>query len=159
MDWNMVGAIGESVGAALLFISIVYLAIQVKTAKQVIAVETAQRLRSEHHATYAALATSDTLAEALSVEGGGDPKQVHMTGWYAWIVSNWENQYDLHRLGLADQSIMDRTTSAFRFWLESSSFRAFWQNPIYMRPDFRAFLESGLSDEQRARLRDGKETI
>ena len=58
MDWNMLGAIGEMAGAALFFISILYLAIQVRTAKQMMAVETAQRVRSEHHATYAALATS-----------------------------------------------------------------------------------------------------
>jgi hypothetical protein len=158
MDWNMVGAIGESVGAALLFISIVYLAIQVKSAKQVIAVETAQRVRSEHHATYAALATSSALSEALSAEVGGDPKQVHVAGWYFWCVSNWENQYDLYRLGLVDQSIMDRTAAAFQNFVDTRpSFRAWWQNTKFTKPGLREYMESRLSDEQRATLRQGQE--
>jgi hypothetical protein len=153
MDWNMVGAIGESVGAALFFISILYLAIQVRTAKQMMAVETAQRVRSEHHATYAALATSGVLSEALSEESGADPKQMHRWGWCLWCASNWENQYGLYRLGLVDQSIMDMTITAFRGNLEARpSFREFWRTTEFVTADFREYLESHLSDEQRAML-------
>jgi hypothetical protein len=158
MDWNMVGAIGESVGAALFFISILYLAMQVRTAKQMMAVETAQRVRSEHHATYAALATSRVLAEALSAEHGGDPKQGHVMGWYLWCVSNWENQYDLFRLGLVDRSIMDVTVAGFRnFALMRSDFRDFWRNTEFVTADLRDYLERHLSDEQRAMLLEGEE--
>ena len=158
MDWNAVGAIGESVGAGLFFISILYLALQVRTAKQMMAVETRQRVRSEHHATYAALATSEVLTEALSAENGGDPKQGHVMGWYLWCVSNWENQYELFRLGLIDQSIMDMTVAGFRnFAVFRQSFRDFWRTTEFVTADFREYLESHLSDEQRAALLEGDE--
>ena len=158
MDWHRVGAIGEMAGAALFFISILYLAIQVRTAKQMMAVETAQRVRSEHHATYAALATSGPLCEALSAESGFDPKQGQVFGWYLWCVSNWENQYDLYRRGLIDQSIMDMTVAGFRTNVtRRPSFRTFWQSTEYVTTDFREYLESHLSDEQGAMLREGHE--
>ena len=161
MDWNMVGAIGESVGAALFFISILYLALQVRTAKQMMAVEAAQRVRSEHHAVFAAMATSGVLAEALSEETAADPKQIHVRGWYAWCLSNWQNQFDLHRLGLVDQTIIEATVSAFRGFIEvRQSFRDFWREMrqgATLRLEFRDFLESHLSDEQRAMLLQGQE--
>jgi hypothetical protein len=158
MDWNMVGAMGESVGAGLFFISILYLAIQVRTAKQMMAVETAQRVRSEHHATYAALATSEVLSEALSAENGLDPKQGHVMGWYLWCVSNWENQYELFRMGLIDQSIMDMTVAGFRnFALFRPSFRNFWRTTEFVTADFREYLESYLSDEQREIFLEGRD--
>ena len=158
MDWNMLGAIGETAGAALFFISILYLAIQVRMAKQMMAVETAQRLRSEHHATYAALATSGVLSEALSAEIGNDPKQLNLAGWHLWCVSNWENQYDLYCLGLVDQNIMGMTVAAFRNNVTTQpGFCAFWRNTEYVTSGFREYLDSHLSAEKRAMLREGHE--
>jgi hypothetical protein len=157
VDWNAVGAIGESVGAGLLFISIVYLAVQVRLAKRVVAVEAAQRVRAAHHDVYAALATNRDFAEVVVEKHRNftDANELMLWGYYQWLVSNWENQYELFRQGLVDIVIMRKTISSFERLVGQPKFVEFWKQVRVdggYSQDLVRFLDASLSAEQKALL-------
>jgi hypothetical protein len=63
MDLQDLGAIGEFAGAFLLFVSLIYLTIQVRMARISRVADTTQRVREGHHQVFLTLATNRELAE------------------------------------------------------------------------------------------------
>src|SRR5210317_343842 len=69
MDWNAAGAIGEILGAVAVFLTLLYLAAQIRQGNKMAHFETSREIMAQFNACNHLIATDATIREVLLKEG------------------------------------------------------------------------------------------
>jgi hypothetical protein len=136
MNWDAIGAIGEMIGAAAVFVSIIYLSIQIKENTRATRgsasfdathswAQTNEQLYQQPDATLANIRDwfQDQDRQSLS-----DLEQARMEILWRSIYQKLEGQYFLYKYGLLDAALWERRRGIGRGMIESAYPRVWWQN-------------------------------
>ena len=163
MNWDAIGAIGEIVGAVAVFVTLVYLAIQIRQ-------NTAQSRASSHHAISDSLNQLNILfgqsTEVSALFLAGLEDRSSLTDAQRWQFDSLmrayfhvcETMYFQAEVGTGDQGIATAEEQGMITMVAAPGGREWWaQNPYGFSTDFRAYVD-GLAMSQPALKRGTNDT-
>ena len=151
MNWDMVGAIGEVLGAAGVIVTLAYLAGQVRASNRAVRSATMQELLDETLHLMGQL-TQDTAFAGIWVRGSADfdglaaDEQVQLRSFYYQMVLIWERFHHLEREAGVDEWIIHHNRKVRRDVVGSAGFQAWFQRrKRWIGDDFRKVLEQDIA--------------
>jgi hypothetical protein len=106
MDWNAAGAVGEILGAVAVFLTLLYLAAQIRQANKMAHFETSREILAQFNACNHLIATDATIREVLLKEGELSFDEAEQLYSYVDMYCNaWSTTQIAFDQGLVDQSI------------------------------------------------------
>ena len=106
MDWNAAGAIGEILGAVAVFLTLLYLAAQIRQANKMAHFETSREIMAQFNACNHLIATDATIREVLLNEGELSADDAEQLYSYVDMYCNaWGTTQVAFDQGLIDESI------------------------------------------------------
>ena len=153
MNWEAIGAIGETLGALGVIVSLIYLAIQVRSAERVVKVESRQRFYERWEAQTlddAKNADKILLLQKMGASLSDDHEEEETVAWVSHIVA-WfirlQADYELYKDGVLDESdfefmVQERIERRLK---NQPRIKISWSRARGMfRLDFRSFMDSEL---------------
>ena len=109
MNWNAIGAIGETVGATAVVLTLVYVAIQLRQSTAASRAQVINQVNSQWGGLMSQIATNEGLAKIYrkATEGGDlDPDEtVQYTAYLSAFFAYLEEFYLLHETGTYDEDL------------------------------------------------------
>lgn len=160
MNWEAIGAIGESVGAAAVVVSLVYLAIQIRQGSALTRLNTkAMHARAyqdlvDHHAsihlkvaTHADLRRTVMRGRDLGVDDMSDEERVQYGSFTSQQVRSYYTGFNLYEQGLIDEAQWQSFSRSIALMTQAKAFRDWWQQRGDLFPEeFARVVESYLND-------------
>ena len=139
MDWNALGTIAEIVGAAAVVVSLVYLAIQIRTNTKAIKASSNFEVAhswSEFNKSFLSL-PDETLALCLKayeprteVSDLSDVEYFRMVAMHRTIFQSLEGQYYQYRYGFLEPGVWRNRARVARGILDLPVFREWWKHEL-----------------------------
>ena len=141
MDWNAAGAVGEILGAVAVFLTLLYLAAQIRQANKMAHFETSREIMAQFNACNHLIATDATIREVLLKEGELSVDEAEQLYSYVDMYCNaWGTTQVAFDQGLIDESIWAGVTRdvevAMNRWPNMRQTVERWLNNY---PDFKDF--------------------
>ena len=157
MNWEAIGAIGEIVGAMAVFVSLVYLALQIRNQNK------ESRVSSVHEITEAFRQSIESLSRpdiaplyVRGVKGLDELEEWERLAFIALVqglARVWEEAYYQHSEGRLDDSIWAAMDAQYTDWVSAKGLQEFWQlRKLYYRSEFREHVDSTNLDEKEYRF-------
>lgn len=106
MDWNAAGAVGEILGAIAVFLTLLYLAAQIRQANKMAHFETTREVIAQFNACNHLIVTDATIREVLLKEGELSSDEAEQLYSYVDMYCNaWGTTQIAFDQGLVDESI------------------------------------------------------
>jgi hypothetical protein len=138
-NWEAIGAVGQLVGAAGVIVSIVYLAIQIRTNTRTM------RGRAAFDATHSWATLNEAWSQlpdefqaqaarwfdpALRLEQLSDAEYARFSQLFRAVFQKLEGQYYLFKHGLLDAGIWETRSRVGRGMIEQPALRAWWEGEL-----------------------------
>jgi len=151
LDWDAVGAIGETVGAIAVLVTLIYLSVQVRqntASNQNIAIQTI----SAHNAEWLSLVTADAEVARIYQMGSKDLGSLEgedlarFTTLMAHFFRLYETQYHLHLNKAIPVDLWEGSVSTLRYGLQFKGRREFWKlGKRLFSPAFVEFVDTTIA--------------
>ena len=106
MDWNAAGAVGEILGAVAVFLTLLYLAAQIRQANKTAPFETTREIIAQFNACALLIATDATIRAVLLKEGELSVDEAEQLYSYVDMYCNaWATTQIAYDQGLVEKSI------------------------------------------------------
>ncbi len=146
MNWDAISAIGEIIGAVAIVVSLIYLAIQIKTQNR------ESRLAAMHEISIGfrnatSRVTEGDLAEiwVLALEdydGLDDAQRLKLIIGITSIIRAWEEAYIQHEIGHLETRIWKTITKYYGFILAAAPVTRVWEiRKDYFDDEFREYVD------------------
>ena len=149
MNWDAIGAIGEILGASAVFITLGYLAVQIRQNTRTLktsALKSVQDLflLTDHNERYIGYLMKARRNEELTLE-----ERAHMVERLLTILRTFERLWHEHRLGTLSQYQFDQNLDLLRWALSEPAARRMWRHLSQsFDPEFQALVEKeALADD------------
>lgn len=130
MNWDAIGAIGEIVGALAVVVSLVYLAIQIRTQNSQAKLSALHEMSRELRGTTAMFATENISAIFVRANKDFDSLEEAESVQLIVLVTNlfraWENTFLEHRDGNLDQNVWSALSREYTQVMGIPSFQHIW---------------------------------
>jgi hypothetical protein len=141
MDWNAAGAVGEILGAVAVFLTLLYLAAQIRQANKMAHFETSREIMAQFNACNHLIATDASIREVLLKQGELTFDEEEQLYSYVDMYCNaWSTTQIAFDQGLVDESIWAGVTRdvevAMSRWPNMRKPVERWLNNY---PDFKEF--------------------
>ena len=123
MDWNAVGAVGEILGAVAVFLTLLYLAAQIRQANKMAHFETTREIMAQFNACNHLIATDPSIREVLLKDGElsiGESEQLY--SYVDMYCNAWGTTQIAFDQGLVDKSLWAGVTKDVKVAMNR------WQN-------------------------------
>jgi hypothetical protein len=108
MDWNAAGAVGEILGAVAVFLTLLYLAAQIRQANKMARFETTREIMGQFNACNHLYATDATIREVLLKKGELSFEEAEQLYSYVDMYCNaWGSAQMAFSQGLVDEALFD----------------------------------------------------
>ncbi len=154
MNWEAMGAIGETVGAIGVILSLVYLALQIRHSSEQTRINTKsvqatayQQLIDHHSVLNQQLATNPDLFDVVmrvEINGADKATPLEFNRWEVFISSSlrsYLNAYYLHRDDLITQEQFDNFCYGLSTMVRRPAFRVWWAQERTKRQFPAGFVE------------------
>ena len=152
MDLQTLANLGEVVGAAVVVLSLIYLAVQVRQNTQAQRTENYSRAQDRLAAIQSMLGKDSEISLIVS-KGALDtskltPQERMRFTWSMYeVFGAFEFMFHASRTGAIPEEVWNRWSSAVAWWLTFPGIQAWWQaRPIPFTESFTGFMESLLKD-------------
>ena len=152
MDLQTLANLGEVVGAAVVVLSLIYLAVQVRQNTQAQRTENYSRALDRLAAIQSMLGQDGEISLIVS-KGALDtskltPQERMRFTWSMYeVFGAFEFMFHASRTGAIPEEVWNRWSSAVAWWLTFPGIQAWWQaRPIPFTESFTEFMESLLKD-------------
>ena len=147
MNWDAIGAVGETVGALAVVISLVYLATQIRNQNR------EAKISSVHEITEAfrQAITSFQDAQRATVytkalndyDGLSEAEKLQFISMVQGLLRVWEEAFYQFTEARLDERVWNAWVAQYRDWISSSGFQRVWaiRKHTYS-PDFQAFVDN-----------------
>jgi len=126
MNWNVVVAVSEVVGAIAVVVTLIYLAAQIKQNTQMVRSEITKDLFVTANAKLLGIASNPELRKAAAkLINIAEPELVESFVLIS-VLREFELQFVLRTSNLLDPAVMDSYDSAVPVWLGSDAARQWW---------------------------------
>jgi len=139
MDWNAAGAVGEILGAAAVFVTLIYLAAQIRQTNTMARFDTTREIMAQFNACNQLYATDETIRKVLLKKGDLSLEEAEQLYSYADMYCNaWTTAQMAFDQGLIDETLFSGVVKdvhvALRRWPNMRQAVERWFNNY---PDFR----------------------
>ena len=155
MDWDAIGAIGETVGALGVILSVLYLAIQIRKDAAARVAETSHSLAARAGQVQQILSENRELAgiwrKALSgdVEGFDDADLTQFETFLSVVTRSYEDGFFQHRKGLIEEEFWLGTVGSLSDVVRAPGYVTWWQtHKHWYREDFQTFVDDVISNDR-----------
>ena len=152
MHWDAIGAIGEILGAAAVFASLIYLAIQIRSSSKIATGESEREVWSKWIETVHALSSSPESA-SINSRGFADLDQLSPTERFVFsgdvgqIVNTHHMIWRMCEDGLVRQDLMALCDDVLVNFISSPGGSEWWtQAKAWYQPNYQAYLESKMAE-------------
>ena len=153
MNWEAIGAVGESVGAAAVVISLVYLAIQVRQNTDSNRLLSAQNLVNQNAASLTGVALNPEVASLMhrGMEEGHaaltPEERFRFNAYMLFIYNQFELAYHQFVAGNIDAKIWHKFAYEIPYWLSLPGGKQWYaQDKERYSPEFRDYVASALEN-------------
>lgn len=151
MNWEAIGAIGEIVGAAAVFISLIYLASQIRISNRASKQAVEQHMLDNVRNWLGRISDSDSLS-AIWMRGSRDDPKLTEEEWIRYgtlcheVTLSWERSFLLEREGSVSSSLGEREKHMRRIVIGSPGYRKwFAARKVAFTKEFVELMESELA--------------
>ena len=143
MNWEALGAIGETLGAVAVLITLGYLAVQVRQSTQAMKASALRSVQdvvalTEKNERYIAYLMKAQRKEPLTAE-----ERAHMVERYLTIMRTFERIWQEHKLGAVSQYQFEQHLDLLRWAMSTSEPRRMWEHlGNAFDPEFRAVVDT-----------------
>ena len=150
MNWEALAATGEFVGGIAVIVSIIYLALQVRSSA-VSSKAQGQRDNMDVFTFFAPLhhkPNRDIFRKGTrNFDGLSDDEKLHFHSLFHPLVSQYQSIYADHKLGLMDEIAFESWSGAMITVLSSVGVHQWWQGAkIVYAVDFQQAIDEAISD-------------
>ena len=152
MNWEAIGAIGEILGAAAVFASLIYLAIQIKSSSKIATGESEREVWSKWIEAVHALAGAPESA-SINSRGFSNPEKLsaeeHFTfsGDLGQVVNTHHMIWRMREDGLVRADLMSLCDEVLVNFISSPGGRDWWPKAkAWYQPDYQAYVDAKLTD-------------
>jgi len=151
MNWDAIGAIGEIVGATAVFVSLIYLAIQIRTSNRASQQSSVREVQELLNGFFAQIGSSHEVTAVwargnLDAEDLAALEKVQYRALVSQCVVIFERMYRLEVANEVDSWIWTGSISVFRQVINSPGFRSWFDDrKQYLNKDWAQYLEHELS--------------
>ena len=165
LDWDAIGAVGEILGALAVFISLVYLAAQIKQNTRSVSTAATQSVLENLNAALQIGATSRSNARVIivglnDIDSLDTDEQMQFTLWISSFLRTLELAHIHYERDLIDKDVWAGFEAQFAAILQSPSAQRVWQarRAMFGRR-FREFIEGLPADPEVPTHIDSSETL
>ena len=153
MNWTVIGAIGEIIGAIAVVVSLLYLAMQVRGSNALQAAQTRYNLRVQRSAPAMGL-DAYTLEALYKYVDGADVTRSEKGAVLLFalaVLEMWEWQYGEHQAGMLERDKLP--VASWRIWFHGDGeipvpVREVWEKRKHVLiPDFVKFMEQNVVND------------
>ena len=153
MNWDAIGAVGEVLGAVAVVVSLLYLAIQMRSQSRETRLSTINNSLAEWNSLLALVANSPELADiwnrGLKNETLPEEEEVRFRAFANSYFRVIEGLYLQHLEGRLDDRIWKGVGNGATAMLAASGLRRFWgHRKEWYCPEFREFVESAFNTSE-----------
>jgi len=151
MNWEAIGAIGETLGAMAVVVSLVYLAIQIRIQNRESRISTINGLTEQWNALLASIAQdeelSSTWAQGLRGAEFDEPEEVRFRAIANSYLHIMEGLYLQHIDGRFDDRLWSGVDGSLTDLLPAPGIRRFWSGRRHWYSlEFQAFVETRMAE-------------
>jgi len=133
MNWDAIGAIGETLGALAVLITVGYLAVQIRQSTRAMKTSALRSVQdvvllTEKNERYIAYLMKAQRSEKLTPE-----ERAHMVERYLTIMRTFERIWQEHKLGSVSQVQFEQHLDLLRWAMSTPETRRMWE---YLAPAF-----------------------
>ncbi len=146
MNWDAIGAVGETVSAIAVVVSLIYVALQVRQNTRASRASTIQHWAAVSALEKQSLYESDELAK-LIIAGGTEQSnlspedRLRYNTYMIQVFNTFEFLYLQYELGTVDKVFFDSKVPAYERFLQLPGVLEFWNSPAStFDPRFKAFV-------------------
>ena len=155
MEWDAIGAIGEILGAGAVFVSLVYLALQIRNQNREARAAAMHDIWVGFRESIGAFGdhqTSMVYTKALAQEELSDSEQLQLIVGVQRILRVWEEAFMQKNRGRLDDEVWETMVTQFSSTMGSRAFQTVWnlRKDVYSS-SFRRFVDNLPSSDYRIR--------
>ncbi len=164
MDWSVIGAVGEIIGAAGVIASLLYLARQIREARTIAQTEGVRRITLGHRELNMQITTHPELSRIVTT-GNLDPDALNeqevvryfaVTGEYFAHLTECRMAHDM---GIMDDDYYEAWKRVYRIWLQYPGWQRYWEQASRFFPAATVRAIEGLGDPDETLVAAGAATI
>jgi hypothetical protein len=147
MNWEAIGAVGQMLGSIAVFVTLSYLAVQIRQSTQAQHTDTYARALDRLAVMQARMSQTGEFADIL-VKGMSDHRQltqrerVQFTWAFYEMFGAFEFMYHQSRAESLPDAVWNRWAETLLWWLSFPGVQAWWDaRPTPFTPDFTRFVE------------------
>ena len=161
MNWDAIGAIGEVVGAVAVVISVVYLAVQIRTNTRSVKASAWQSTNAGSASLHQLLAADREMAE-LALRGAEDAAvldtidQFRLDSLLTLSFNQYQTAFLQSRLLRLDEDLVDTQRRYVESMIANSGIRRWWsENSMYYDRTFRRVVDEIVAKQDDIPSNDG----
>ena len=151
MNWEAVGAVGETAGAIGVIVTLIYLALQIRQNTRTSRLASFQASTEMLNSVSQAIATNSELSEILTALDDGRELSPNDYKKFSFLTlslfRSWETAFYQRSEGLALKQSWERYEGSIRVQLSIPSVRDWWKTGAFgFTEDFRVYIDGVLEE-------------
>ena len=153
MDWTVIGALGELIGAVAVVVSLIYLSRQVRQNTRALRTANAATVKQNFQTIARAFITdrgaSDVILRALQREELTPAEKLSAYAWFFDLLKSGELAYSQYISEDLDEAVWDASLQFFLAYWTTPGMREYWQDRRHaFIPEFREAMDGWLESEE-----------
>ena len=153
MDWTVIGALGELVGAVAVVVSLIYLSRQVRQNTRALRTANAATVKQNFQTIARAFITdrgaSDIVLRALKRDELSPAEKLSAYAWFFDLLKSGELAYSQYISEDLDKEVWDASLQFFLAYWTTPGMREYWQDRRHaFIPEFRDAMDRWLDSEE-----------
>lgn len=153
MDWTVIGALGELVGAVAVVVSLIYLSRQVRQNTRALRTANAATVKQNFQTIARAFITdrgaSDIVLRALKRDKLSPAEKLSAYAWFFDLLKSGELAYSQYISEDLDKEVWDASLQFFLAYWTTPGMREYWQDRRHaFIPEFRDAMDRWLDSEE-----------
>ena len=155
MNWEAIGAVGETVGALGVILSVLYLAIQIRKDGHARIADTGHSIAARAGAVQQILSENRQLAAAFpkgmrgDVDGLDEADRTQFEAFLSVVTRSYEDGFYQHRKGLVDEELWLAWARSLSDVARAPGYAAWWQTrKRWFGEDFQTFVDEAMSNNR-----------
>jgi hypothetical protein len=147
MNWEALGAVGETIGAVAVLVTLVYLAMQVRLGIQTTKAAAYEDVYRDLQQNLNSI-PSVLLTKALADEDLTADEARTLTRWWVLMFRMYENWWKQHQNGILDEDVYSAYNSHMRITLSQPGAMRWWKNGtgVDYIPAFVAYVDHKITE-------------
>ena len=146
MNWDAIGAVGEILGAAAVFLSLVYLAIQIREQNRESRALAIHEISEAFRNSVTPFTETDIAVAFAKLESGeeiSDAQRVQLNGAAQKLLRVWEEAFHQRNSGRLDVAVWNVIELQFQHFLGAKALNQAWaMRKQYYDPEFRDYVDA-----------------